>query len=64
MDHLNYSEEILNFTRQYHKIIGLCKWQQTYLKSVGIESDYIYHGVDINTYKPLDKKKCKERSMD
>lgn len=61
MDHTNYSEEVLNFTRQYHKLISLCKWQQSYLKDIGIESDMIYHGVDISTYKPMDKKKCKER---
>jgi glycosyltransferase involved in cell wall biosynthesis len=61
MDHTNYSEEILNFTRQYHKIIGLCKWQQDYLKTVGIESDFIYHGVDVSRYKPMDKKTCKKK---
>ena len=48
MDQINYPEEIMEFTRQYYKIIGLCKWQQKCLADVGIESDYIYHGVDVN----------------
>lgn len=61
MDHTNYSEEILNFTRQYHKIISLCEWQQKYLKGVGIESDMIYHGVDITKYKPMNKEAMKEK---
>jgi len=61
MDHTNYSEEILNFTRMYSKIISLCKWQQDYLKSVGIESDMIYHGVDTSVFKPLNKAECRKR---
>ncbi|MBN2261071.1 MAG: glycosyltransferase [Clostridiales bacterium] len=61
MDSLNYPEEIVNFTREYYKIIGLCKWQQKYLKDIGIESDYIYHGVDTSVYKPMDKKEARKR---
>ncbi|MCW4009157.1 MAG: glycosyltransferase family 4 protein [Candidatus Bathyarchaeota archaeon] len=61
MDHINYSEEILKFTRDYYKIIGLCKWQQKCLADVGIKSDYIYHGVDVNVFKPLNKKEARKR---
>jgi glycosyltransferase involved in cell wall biosynthesis len=59
MDHTGYPEEILNFTRMYYKIISLCKWQQENLKKVGIESECIYHGVDLNYFKPMDKDQCR-----
>ena len=60
MDHINYPEEILEFTRLYKHIISICKWQQANLRKVGIESTYIPHGVDLSVYKPLNKEKCKE----
>ena len=61
MDMIGYSEEILNFTKMYNKIVSLCKFQQNYLKSEGIESDMIYHGVDINKFKPLNKFECRKK---
>jgi glycosyltransferase involved in cell wall biosynthesis len=61
MDHINYPEEILQFTRDYYKIIGLCKWQQKCLADSGIKSDYIYHGVDVNVYKPMSKKEERKK---
>jgi len=60
MDHINYSEEIYNFTRQYQRIICLCNWQQKCLQDIGIKSDVIYHGVDTNVFKPMDKAQCKK----
>ncbi|MCW4018195.1 MAG: glycosyltransferase family 4 protein [Candidatus Bathyarchaeota archaeon] len=56
MDQMSYPEEIMSFTREYYKIIGLCKWQQKCLADAGIKSDYIYHGVDTNVFKPTNKK--------
>ncbi len=61
MDQINYSEEILEFTRKFHKIIGLCKWQQKCLANYGIASDYIYHGVNVDIFKPLDKKEARKK---
>jgi len=62
MDHVNYCEEILNFTKMYYKIIGLCEWQQKELQKVGIKSDYIYHGVDTKLYAPtIDKIEIKKK---
>ena len=60
MDHINYPEEILSFTRKYRCIISLCKWQQANLKEKGIESVVIPHGVDLSIYKPMNKQQCKE----
>jgi glycosyltransferase involved in cell wall biosynthesis len=61
MDHINYSEETMGFTRKYHKIIGLCKWQQKCLADLGIDSDYIYHGVNVNVFKPIDKEEARKK---
>ena len=61
MDHTNYGEEILQFTKMYSKIICLCKWQQEYLKNNGIESDVIYHGVDTSVFKPMPKEECRKK---
>lgn len=60
MDQNNYPDEIWNFTKEYYKIIGLCKWQQDCLAKVGIKSDCVYHGVDTSVYKPLNKNLSKE----
>ncbi|MEM2129906.1 MAG: glycosyltransferase family 4 protein [Candidatus Bathyarchaeia archaeon] len=61
MDHINYPEEIIKFTKEYYKIIGLCKWQQKCLKEIGIESDYIYHGVNLDIFKPLKKIEARKK---
>jgi glycosyltransferase involved in cell wall biosynthesis len=61
MDHVNYSEEIMEFTKKYHKIIGLCKWQQKCLADLGLGSDYIYHGVNVNIFKPMDKMEARKK---
>jgi len=61
MDMTQYSEEILNFTRMYNKIIALCKWQQNYLRSEGIEAEMIYHGVDTSQFKPMNKAECRKK---
>ena len=61
MDHTNYPEEILNFTRMYKAILSLGRFQQKELKERGLNSYYLPHGVDINTFKPLNKEECKER---
>jgi glycosyltransferase involved in cell wall biosynthesis len=57
MDQISYPEEIIKFTKEYYKIIGLCKWQQKCLTDIGIKSDYIYHGVDTRVFKPATSKK-------
>jgi glycosyltransferase involved in cell wall biosynthesis len=64
MDHENYPEEIVNFTKMYWKIVPLCWWQYNMLKEqMGIEPEEpIYHGVDINIYKPLDKQAIKKKN--
>ncbi|MGD6809493.1 MAG: hypothetical protein ACQCN3_07335 [Candidatus Bathyarchaeia archaeon] len=49
MDQVGYPEEIVNFTKDYFEIISLCKWQQ------GIKSNCIYHGVNVNIFKPNKK---------
>ena len=56
MDQVNYSEELIEFTRKFHKVIGLCKWQQKCLADAGITSDYIYHGVNTEIFRPMAKK--------
>jgi len=61
MDLINYPEEILKFTREYYKIIGLCKWQQKCLSDVGIQADCIYHGVDTKLFKPINKQEARSR---
>jgi glycosyltransferase involved in cell wall biosynthesis len=61
MDHINYPEEIWELTRKYRKVISMCKWQQKCLADVGIDSDCVYLGVDLDTYKPLDKKDARKR---
>lgn len=61
MDQINYPEETLQFTRKYHKIISLCKWQQRCLADLGIDTDCIYHGVDVNTFKPMGKKDARKK---
>jgi glycosyltransferase involved in cell wall biosynthesis len=61
MDQTNYPEEILQLTRQYHKIVALCKWQQKQLQNTEIPSDYIYHGVDTNIYKPTQKTQARKK---
>jgi glycosyltransferase involved in cell wall biosynthesis len=61
MDQVNYPEEILEFTKKYYKIIALCKWQQKCLADIGINSDYIYHGVDLDVFKPMDKKAARKK---
>ncbi|HSV48899.1 MAG TPA: glycosyltransferase [Candidatus Acidoferrales bacterium] len=55
MDQIQYPEEIIKFTKEYYKIIALCKWQQKCLSEKQISSSCIYHGVDINVYKPQNK---------
>ncbi|MEM2260842.1 MAG: glycosyltransferase family 4 protein, partial [Ignisphaera sp.] len=61
MDHIYYPEEIISFTRMYKRIISLCYFQQKELKERwGIDSDVIYHGVDISIFKPMNKEYCKE----
>ena len=48
---------VLSFP-DYH--LGLSEWTTIMLKDHGIENvSYIPHGVDINVYKPTDKKKAK-----
>ncbi|RLF21746.1 MAG: hypothetical protein DRN15_10625 [Thermoprotei archaeon] len=64
MDHVNYPEEIVNFTKLYWRIIPLCKFQDRILREqMGISEEKICqivpHGVDINIYKPLNKKEIK-----
>ena len=61
MDHVNYSEETIELTRKYHKIIALCKWQQKCLADIGIESDCIYHGVNVNIFRPMNKKESRKK---
>jgi glycosyltransferase involved in cell wall biosynthesis len=61
MDHQDYPEEILSFTRKYKKIISLCDWQKGELQKKGIDSTVIPHGVDISIYKPQDKQECRKR---
>lgn len=62
MDHVNYPEEIINFTKKYRVLVALCKFQQEELKKRwGIDSYMIYHGVETNKFKPLDKLQCKRR---
>lgn len=56
MDQINYPDEVIKFTKEYYKIIGLCKWQQRCLSDLQISSECIYHGVDTNIFKPQDKK--------
>jgi len=60
MDHINYPEEILTFTRAYRRIIALAKFQKEYLKTEGIDSIVIPHGIDLSLYKPLNKELCKK----
>lgn len=60
MDHINYPEEILNFTKMYYKILSLCEFQKNYLQSVGIPSLVIPHGVDLNIFKPMEKKQARK----
>jgi glycosyltransferase involved in cell wall biosynthesis len=61
MDQIDYPEEVWNFTKEYYKIIGLCKWQQECLSKAGIKSDCIYHGVNTSVYKPTNKKLAKKQ---
>ncbi|MCL2172962.1 MAG: glycosyltransferase [Nitrososphaerota archaeon] len=61
MDQVNYSEELIEFTRKFHRVIGLCKWQQDCLADAGIASDYIYHGVNTDIFKPVDKKTVRKK---
>jgi glycosyltransferase involved in cell wall biosynthesis len=60
MDSVNYPEEIIEFTRKYHKIIAICNWQQKCLGDLGIASDVIYHGVNTSIYRPMDKKQARK----
>jgi intein/homing endonuclease len=60
MDHENYPEEIINFTKMYWKIVSLCDFQKNMMKTqMGIDSVVIPHGVEVNLYKPLDKLQVK-----
>ena len=61
MDQISYPEEIMKFTKEYYKIIGLCKWQQQCLSNIKIQSDYIYHGVNVNVFKPTNKKEVRRK---
>jgi len=62
MDHIGYPEEIINFTKKYRVLVSLCKFQQEELKKRwGIDSYMVYHGVETNKFKPLDKLQCKRR---
>jgi len=61
MDHIFYPEEIIEFTKKYKKLIALSKWQRDELKSRwGLDSDVIYHGVDLSIYKPMNKEEVKK----
>ncbi len=61
MDHIGYSKETFDFTRKYHKIISICKWQQKCLADLGLDSDCIYHGVNLDIFKPMDKKEARRK---
>jgi len=66
MDHVNYPEEIVNFTKEYFKIIPLCKFQRNLvLKEMNIPeynvTNVVPHGVDINLYRPLNKEEIKKK---
>lgn len=61
MDQVSYSEEIMKLTREYYKIIALCKWQQKHLANASLQSDCIYHGVDTRIFKSIDKKEAKKK---
>ncbi|MCW4009158.1 MAG: glycosyltransferase [Candidatus Bathyarchaeota archaeon] len=61
MDQLNYSEEVIEFYKKYCKIISLCKWQQKCLTGYGLKSDLIYLGVNVDIFKPMDKKEIRKR---
>ena len=38
------------------KVISISRFGQKELKNAGIESEYIPHGIDVNTYKPLNRR--------
>jgi len=62
MDHVFYPEEIIEFTKMYKRLISLSNWQRDELKRRwGLDSDVIYHGVDLNIYKPMNKKEIKRK---
>ncbi len=61
MDQISYPQEIIRFTKEYYKIIGLCKWQQKCLAEIGIQSDYICHGVNTNIFKPANKQQTRKK---
>jgi glycosyltransferase involved in cell wall biosynthesis len=61
MDCVSYSEETMELVKQYHKIISLCRWQQKWLKQQNIVSDCIYHGVDLDIFKPLNKSEVRTK---
>ena len=65
MDHVNYPEEIVNFTKLYWNIIPICKFQKwlvTEQMKITQVTDIVPHGVDINIYKPLDKESIKRKN--
>jgi glycosyltransferase involved in cell wall biosynthesis len=61
MDHIDYPEEIMGFTRKYRKIISLCEWQKRELERVSVPSTVIPHGVDTSIFKPINKLECKKK---
>ena len=61
MDHVNYSEEIIELTRKYRKVIAMCKWQQKCLAELDIAADCVYLGVDLSVFKPAGKKEARKK---
>ena len=47
-----YPEEIIKFTKEYYKIIDSANGSKNVFQISNIKSDCIYHGVDVNIYRP------------
>ncbi len=53
IDHQPVPQKIVEHLKTATRVIAFSKFGQEELKKVGINADYIPHGVDINAYKPL-----------
>lgn len=53
IDHQPVPQKIVEHLRTATRVIAFSKFGQAELKKVGINADYIPHGVDVNIYRPL-----------
>ena len=61
-DHDPPAKFLENVLKKCWKVIPFTKWSKESMEKVGIKTmDYIPHGIDLNIFKPIDKRQCRKQ---